>query len=88
MFNNKNFSHDEKYVVLTPSKRLQVLAEKVCQILAGEGGSMLLMRLEFVYKFYQYESVISPSDYGCETFEELLTKIPEYVKVSSWILFR
>lgn len=42
---------------------------------------MLLFRLEFAYQFYQYESVVSPSDCECDTFEEVLNKIPEYVKV-------
>ncbi|KAK6624222.1 hypothetical protein RUM44_011081 [Polyplax serrata] len=74
-------SRGEKYLILTPAKKLQVFAERVCEILASKGGVMLLFRLEFAYQFYQYESVVSPGDCDCETFEEVLVKIPEYVKL-------
>lgn len=74
-------SRGEKYVILTVAKKAQVFAERVTDILSGEKGSMLLNRLEFAYQFYQYDSIVSPADCECDTFEQLLMKIPEYVKI-------
>lgn len=80
------FSRGEKYVVLTNAKKIQVFAERVTDILSGEKGSMLLNRLEFTYQFYQYDSIVSPADCECDTFEQLLMKIPEYVKVAPFLI--
>ncbi|EEB14807.1 conserved hypothetical protein [Pediculus humanus corporis] len=78
---HEDASRGEKYLILTPAKKLQVFAERVCSILSAKDGVMLLFRLEFAYQFYQYESLVAPSDCGCETFEQVLMKIPEYVKL-------
>ncbi|KAL1498176.1 hypothetical protein ABEB36_009016 [Hypothenemus hampei] len=76
----KQLPDGERTVSLTIEKSIQILNTQIMQVMRNIGGNLTLDELPKYY-LREFGYSLSPQIYGCETMEELIRKLSDYVQV-------